>query len=41
MQKVKPRGKTCKVCKVKYGCWARLRKLTENDITVMPSALKD
>ena len=27
-------------CKVKYGHWALLRKLTEHDIAVMPSGLK-
>ena len=40
MGRVKSRGKTCKGCKVKHGRWTRLRKLTEHDITVMPSGLK-
>ena len=40
MEKVKSREKICEGCKVKYGRWARLRKLTEHDITVMPSGLK-
>ena len=40
MGKAKSKGKTCKGCKVKYGRWARLRKLTEDDISGLQSWLK-
>ena len=40
MGKAKSKGKTCKGCKVKYGRLARLRKLTEDDISGLLSGLK-
>ena len=40
MGKVKSRGKTCKRCNVRYGRWARLRRLTEADLSEMPTELK-
>ena len=40
MGKAKSRGKVCKGCRVKYGRWARLKKLTEDNISGVPSGLK-